>query len=270
MFTRIDEEMRETKSQVSRLTDALSRTERGKLPSRTQPNPNNQSVKVVNMEKFEEVKSVTILSSGKEIGNDAPKVNDKSKKTPAEKDESGIAKSNNIEKFPFPAPFPQALKLPKNFVVTSEILEHLHQVKVNLPLLHIIKQMPLYAKTLEEEQVVLAKNPLRSKKKSLLAYSDTPKLGLKKTPKGLPCASIEPHATSIMEVPSKMSVDWEVEKEGEKTKFFKKHKTKRKTLQDTRLSRTLLMSSKGVDLHVAKMKSIRGKNYSFRGSHSGG
>jgi hypothetical protein len=55
MFTRIDEEMRETKSQVSRLTDALSRTERGKLPSQTQPNPNNQSVKVVNTEKFEEV-----------------------------------------------------------------------------------------------------------------------------------------------------------------------------------------------------------------------
>ena len=41
MFTRIDEEMRKTKSQVARLTEALSRTERGKLPSQTQPNPNN-------------------------------------------------------------------------------------------------------------------------------------------------------------------------------------------------------------------------------------
>ena len=41
MFTRIDEEMRETKSQVARLTKALSRIERGKLPSQTQPNPNN-------------------------------------------------------------------------------------------------------------------------------------------------------------------------------------------------------------------------------------
>jgi hypothetical protein len=46
----------------------LSRTERGKLPSQTQPNPNNQSVKVVNMEKFEKVKSITILRNGKEIG----------------------------------------------------------------------------------------------------------------------------------------------------------------------------------------------------------
>jgi hypothetical protein len=504
MFTRIDEEMRETKSQVARLTDALSRTERGKLPSQTQPNPNNQSVKVVNTEKFEEVKSVTILRSGKEIGKGAPKANEKSKETLAEKDESGIAKSNDIEKCPFPAPFPQALKLPKNLDVTSEILEHLHQVKVNLPLLHIIKQMPLYAKVikdlctvkrkhhvkktaflteqvsaiiqhkvppkykdpgcptisctigdymieralldlgasvnllpfsvylqlglgelkptsvtlqladrsvrkprgvvedvlvkvenfyypvdfiildieptlhpsanipiilgrpflatanalincrngrmkitfgsmtaelnifnvnpqqlvdeeceyvnlieaapqeefdkncfsdpfetlpvnsiasielkpdvklsdfsslldssqmLEEEQVVVAKKPPRSKKKSLHAYSDAPKLKLKQPPRDLPCASIEPHATSTVEVPSKMSVDQEIEKKVKKIKFFERHKTKRKALQDTRLSRKLLNSSKGVALHVARMKSARGRNYSFGGSRSGG
>ena len=97
----------------------------------------------------------------------------------------------------------------------------------------------------------------RSKKKSLLAYSDAPKLRLKKTPKGLPLASIEPHATSAVEVPSKESVDQEVEKAGEKTKFFEKHKTKRKVLQDTRLSKKLLNSSKGVALHVARMKSAR-------------
>uniref|UniRef100_A0A2N9EKL3 Retrotransposon gag domain-containing protein n=1 Tax=Fagus sylvatica TaxID=28930 RepID=A0A2N9EKL3_FAGSY len=503
MFTRIDEEMRETKSQLARLTEALSRTERGKLPSQTQPNPNNQTAKVVNTNKFEEVKSITILRSGKEIGKDAPKANEKSKETPAEKDESGIAKSNDIEKCPFPTPFPQALKLPKNLDVTSEILEHLHQVKVNLPLLHLIKQMPLYAKVikdlctvkrkhhvkktaflteqvsaiiqhkfppkykdpgcptisctigdynieralldlgasvnllpfsvylqlglgelkptsvtlqladrsvrkprgvvedvlvkvenfyypvdfiildieptlhpsanipiilgrpflatanalincrngrmkitfgsmtaelnifnvnpqqlvdeeceyvnfieatpqeefnknclsnsfetlpvnsivfnelkpaaklfdsslldslqiLEEEQVIEAKNPPRSKKKSLLAYSDAPKLRLKKTPKGLPLASIEPHATTTVEVYSKESVDQEVEKAGEKTKFFERHKTKRKVFQDTRLSKKLLNSSKGVALHVARMKSVRGSNYSFGGSRSGG
>jgi hypothetical protein len=86
MFTRIDDEMRETKSQVAGLTKALSRTERGKLPSQTQPNPNNQSAKVVNTDKFEKVKSITILRNGKEIGNDAPKANEKSKETPAEKD----------------------------------------------------------------------------------------------------------------------------------------------------------------------------------------
>jgi hypothetical protein len=161
MFTRINEEMRETKSQIARLTDALSRTERGKLPSQTQPNPNNQSAKVVNTENFEEIKSVTILRSGKEIGKGAPKANEKSKETPAKKDESGIAKSNDIEKCPFLAPFPQALKLPKNLDVTNEILEHLHQVKVNLPLLHIIKQMPLYAKVIKDLCTVKRKHHVK-------------------------------------------------------------------------------------------------------------
>jgi hypothetical protein len=122
----------------------------------------------------------------------------------------------------------------------------------------------------EEEQVVVAKKPPRSKKKSLIAYLDAPKLGLKKAPKGLPCASIESHAISTMEVPSKISVDQEVEKAGEKTKFFERYKTKRKALQDTRFSKKLLNSSKGVDLHVARMKSARGRNYSFGGSRSGG
>jgi hypothetical protein len=106
MFTRIDEEMRETKIQVARFTDTLSRTKKGKLPSQTQPNPNNQSLKVVSTEKFKEVKSVTILRNGKKIGKDAPKVNEKSKEIPTEKDESGIAISNDIEKCSFPAAFP--------------------------------------------------------------------------------------------------------------------------------------------------------------------
>jgi hypothetical protein len=79
MFTRIDEEIRDTKSQVARLIEVLSKTEKWKLLSQTQPNPNNQSVKVVNTEKFKEVKSVTILRSGKKIRKDAPKVNEKSK-----------------------------------------------------------------------------------------------------------------------------------------------------------------------------------------------
>jgi hypothetical protein len=87
----------------------------------------------VNSEKFEEVKSVTILRNGKEIGKGAPKANDKSKEILAEKDESGIAKSNDTETCPFPTPFPQALKLPKNLDVTSEILEHLLKLRLTCP-----------------------------------------------------------------------------------------------------------------------------------------
>jgi hypothetical protein len=123
---------------------------------------------------------------------------------------------------------------------------------------------------LEEEQVVVVEKLPRSKKKSLLAYPDAPKLRLKQPPKDLQCASLEPHATSTVEVHSKMSVDKEIGKDGEKTKFFERHKTKRKELHDTRLSKKLLNSSKGMALHVARMKSAKERNYSFGRSRSGG
>ena len=93
---------------------------------------------------------------------------------------------------------------------------------------------------LEEEQVIVTEKPPRSKKKSLHPYPNAPKLKLKQPLRNLPCASIEPHATSTLEVPSTMSVG----KEGEKIKFFERHKTKRKALQDTRLLKKLLNSSK--------------------------
>ena len=67
MLTRLDEEVRETKSHITRLTNSLSGTERGKLPSQTQPNPINQNLKIGFKDKHEEVKAVTILRSGKEI-----------------------------------------------------------------------------------------------------------------------------------------------------------------------------------------------------------
>uniref|UniRef100_A0A2N9J080 Aspartic peptidase DDI1-type domain-containing protein n=1 Tax=Fagus sylvatica TaxID=28930 RepID=A0A2N9J080_FAGSY len=98
----------------------------------------------------EECKAVIILRSGKELGKGIekgiPKPNEKSKNTQAEKGESGILKIKEVKKCLIPSPFPQALRLPKNLDVTAKILEYLHQVKVNLSLLHIIKQMRTYAK----------------------------------------------------------------------------------------------------------------------------
>ena len=57
MLTRLDEEVRETKSHITRLTNLLSGIERGKLPSQTQPNPINQNLKIGSKDKHEEVKS---------------------------------------------------------------------------------------------------------------------------------------------------------------------------------------------------------------------
>ena len=67
MLTKLDEEVRETKSHITRLTNSLSGTERGKLPSQTQPNLIDQNLKIGSKDKYEEAKSMTILRSSKEI-----------------------------------------------------------------------------------------------------------------------------------------------------------------------------------------------------------
>ena len=85
-LSRLDEEVRVTKSHITRLTNSLSGIEREKLPSETQPNPINQNLKIGSKDKHEEVKAVTILRSGREIDKSSPLVTKKSKETPIEKE----------------------------------------------------------------------------------------------------------------------------------------------------------------------------------------
>ena len=140
MLTKLDEEVRETKSHVIRLTNSLRGTEKGKFPSQTHPNPLNQNLKIGSKDKHDEVKAMTILRNGREIDKNSPLVTKKSKETLVEKkkDKTESLGFNDIEQCPIPPPFPQALKLPKKLDTASEILKHLHQVKINLPLLHVI------------------------------------------------------------------------------------------------------------------------------------
>ena len=51
-------------------------------------------------------------------------------------------------------PFPQALKAKKKAINQAEILEVLRQVKVNIPLLDMIKQVPTYARFLKDLCIV--------------------------------------------------------------------------------------------------------------------
>ena len=53
-------------------------------------------------------------------------------------------------KYRIPPPFPQALRGKKKATQQAGILEVLRQVKVNIPLLDIIKQVPAYAKFLKD------------------------------------------------------------------------------------------------------------------------
>ena len=65
-----------------------------------------------------------------------------------------------------PPPFPQALRNKKKDINQTEILEVLRQVKVNMPLLDMIKQVPTYAKFLKD--LCTVKRGLNINKKAFL------------------------------------------------------------------------------------------------------
>ena len=63
--------------------------------------------------------------------------------------EKELLKEERLKKSTSP-PFPQALHGKKGIRNAAEILEVLRQVKVNIPLLDMIKQVPTYAKFLKD------------------------------------------------------------------------------------------------------------------------
>ena len=99
--------------------------------------------------RIDEVKAVVTLRSGKELRlaittptKTAPTVVD-----PSEEEQQ--AKREEV-KPSVPPPFPQALRKKKNSVNQTEILEVLRQVKVSIPLLDMIKQVPTYANFMKD------------------------------------------------------------------------------------------------------------------------
>ena len=98
--------------------------------------------------RIDEVKAVVTLRSGTKL---RPTVLEPAKKAPTvveppeEEQPSGEEVKHSV-----PPPFPQALRKGKNSVNQTEILEVLRQVKVNIPLLDMIKQVPTYAKFLKD------------------------------------------------------------------------------------------------------------------------
>ena len=98
--------------------------------------------------RIDEVKAVVTLRSGTELRPAVPepaKKAPKMVKPPEEEQPAGEEVKHSV-----PRPFPQALRKRKNSVNQTEILEVLRQVKVNIPLLDMIKQVPTYAKFLKD------------------------------------------------------------------------------------------------------------------------
>ena len=122
--------------------------EKGKFPSQTQPNPRGLyevSSSSDPNSRMNEVKAIVTLRSGKELTQLAPKAIDLGQEAIETEPEKVMIKQT-AEKSKTSPPFPQALKSKKKAINQAEMLEVLRQVKVNIPLLDMIKQVPTYAK----------------------------------------------------------------------------------------------------------------------------
>ena len=165
--------LNDVRSQITKLTSSMGnfQQEKGKLPSQTIQNPQGQNsvgISSPNDVTFEHCKVVTTLRSGKTIDKTIqPKefsketTKDFQNEPPRDDDVSGkphVPRTDVVDVEPEkekatcapPAPYPHRLRAPKKLSKHSEIHESFKQVKVNIPLLDAIKQIPSYAKFLKE------------------------------------------------------------------------------------------------------------------------
>ena len=169
-------------SEISKFSNQqLQSSEKGKAPfqgQQYQSMVNEIGLTEDTNTRTDEVKSVLTLRSGRELKTPVPEL---VKSTPvvAEplQEEQSVAKEE--VKIIIPPPFPQVLRKKKNHVNQTEMLEVLRQVKVNIPLLDIIKQVPTYAKFLKD--LCTVKKGLNVNKKAFLTEQVSAIIG-NKTP----------------------------------------------------------------------------------------
>ena len=89
------------------------------------------------------------MRSGKQVDQPVPTPAEETKEKKEPEPERIVIKEDTLKKST-PPPFPQTLKGKKKAINQTEILEVLRQVKVNIPLLDMIKQVPTYAEFLKD------------------------------------------------------------------------------------------------------------------------
>ncbi|RVW12805.1 Retrovirus-related Pol polyprotein from transposon 297 [Vitis vinifera] len=208
---------------ISRLTNLNTVNEKGKFPS--QPSQNPKGVHEVETQEgssnLREVKAVITLRSGRRLINPCLSGHDEElmskrpliKESNSQEEQSGkkSASKSSIEEEPrivikedmmkkhMPPPFPQALHGKKEIKNSSEILEVLRQVKVNIPLLDMIKQVPTYAKFLKDLCTVkrglqVTKNAFLTEQVSAIIQSKSP---VKYKDPGCPTISVNIGGTHV-------------------------------------------------------------------------
>ena len=190
------------KGHIQKLTQSMSTHEKGKFPA--QPKPPQGQFQVGNPSTMEtpqdQAKTVTTLRSGKKIDKsirnmlipdpkpDSIPANPSTEPEPATENDSDPM----IEQEPepsreeepscsIPAPFPHRLKNIQKANNQSEIYELFKQVKINIPLLDAIQQVPAYAKflkdlcTVKRSQNVQKRAFLTEQASALLQHKTPPK-----------------------------------------------------------------------------------------------
>ena len=131
---------------ITNINKLLEGQERGRFPSQTLPNPKGIHEVGSGMD---EVKSIITLRSGKEVDQPLPKPVEESRQGEKMQPEHILLEEDTM-KYRIPPPFPQALRGKKKATQQAGILEVLRQVKVNIPLLDLINEVPAYAKFLKD------------------------------------------------------------------------------------------------------------------------
>ena len=131
---------------ITNINKLLEGQEKGRFPSQTLPNPKGIHEVGSGMD---EVKSIITLRSGKEVDQPLPKPVEESRQGEEMQSEHILLEEDTM-KYRIPPPFPQALRGKKKATQQAGILEVLREVKVNMPLLDLINQVPAYAKFLKD------------------------------------------------------------------------------------------------------------------------
>jgi hypothetical protein len=149
---------------MGQMANTLNKREDGTLPSQPVANPKGHYMVEGGTSHHQQVLAITTLRSGRRVDNHVQENEDKQPATLQNlqkekgKQERTEASSSSAPTPEMPyepqAPFPKRLKAPFHFGKQGEkiqdMMEVFKQVKINLPLLDAIKQVPAYAKFLKD------------------------------------------------------------------------------------------------------------------------